>query len=56
VILKKVPILTRAIIMIALQRSTEEFKYIYRNEKFVGADAIVSIILFGQLFLQGLHL
>lgn len=55
-ILKKVPILTRAIIMIALQRSTEEFKYMYRNQKFVGANAIMSIISFGQFFVQGLDL
>ncbi len=42
--------------MVALSRSTEEFKYIYRNEKFVGVNAIVSLIVFGQHFLQGLGL
>lgn len=55
-ILKKVPILVRAIVMMALPRSTEQFKNYYKHEKFVGANAIVSIITFGQYFLQGLSL
>jgi hypothetical protein len=50
-ILKKIPILVRATVMIGVGRSLEYFQ---RTDKFVGLNALQSLIWFGQCFIQGL--
>lgn len=51
-IMKKAPVLIKAIIMIASERSNEMIVR-FRPELFVGANAIGSLIVFGQYFIQG---
>ena len=51
-IMKKVPILVKSIIMMSQERSNEMVAR-YRPEIFVGGNAISSLIMFGQYFIQG---
>lgn len=51
-IMKKVPILIKSIIMMGYERSNEMIAR-FRPEMFVGGNAISSLILFGQYFMQG---
>ncbi len=50
-VLKNLPVLVKATIMIGLGRSIEYFQ---KTEKFVGLNAIQSLIWFGECFIQGL--
>lgn len=54
-ILKKVPVLLRASIMLAAGRSIEMIKR-FRADRFVGARAICSLVVFGQHYIQGISL
>ena len=51
-IMKKIPILVKASVMTALERSSEPVAKM-RPEIFVGENALVNLILFGQRFIQG---
>lgn len=51
-IMKKVPILSKSIIMMGLERSNEMIAR-YRPDAFVGANALSSLIMFNQHFIQG---
>lgn len=45
------PVLIKAITMIALEKSNQLYK---RSKKFVGLNGVKSVIFFGQYFIQGM--
>ena len=51
-IMKKIPILVKASLTLGLERSNEMVAR-YRPEVFVGGNALISLIKFGQYFIQG---
>lgn len=51
-IMKKVPILIKSIIMMGLERSNEMVAR-FRPDIFVGGNALSSLIIFEQYFIQG---
>ena len=51
-IMKKIPVLVKASVMLGLERSNEMVAR-YRPEVFVGGNALKSLIIFGQYFIQG---
>lgn len=53
--LKKMPVLIKAAVMLAASRSSEMVAK-YQPQNFVGANAIHSLITFGQFYIQGKHL
>ena len=51
-IMKKIPILVKASVMAGLERSGEVVAKM-RPEVFVGENALINLIMFGQRFIQG---
>ena len=51
-IMKKIPILVKASVMAGLERSGEAVAKM-RPEVFVGENALINLIMFGQRFIQG---
>ena len=51
-IMKKIPVLVKASVMLGLERSNEMVAR-YRPEVFVGGNAVKSLIIFGQYVIHG---